>query len=133
MNNNIFANNVNSSFNLDTSNNSVVQNNTIINSDINICRSKSTCTNNLIYEKKTNITHSETSKMVIVIVWAFPDFYIYYCIQILVFLATCLVLYKYYGKTPNKFRQYRPRKKRAGWTTYATLRLPLLKALCVVE
>lgn len=41
--------------------------------------------------------------LIALVVWTFPDFYVFYLIQSVVFIGNAFILYHYYGRrTPNK-------------------------------
>lgn len=51
----------------------------------------------LLYKVQSGFILVISLFLVIIIIWAYPDLYIFYLIQSVVFAITALILYKYYG------------------------------------
>ena len=51
----------------------------------------------VLYKVQSGFILAISLVLVLTIIWAYPDFYIFYLIQSVAFVITALILYKYYG------------------------------------
>ncbi len=56
-----------------------------------------------LYKIQSGFILTTSFVLTLIIFWAYPSFYIFYIVQLVVLVITAFILYKYYGvKTPNK-------------------------------